>query len=169
MSNLERDPAEDVCGGTAAVAVAPVDDLLPGREVSIGPRGMVVTRTLPHRDRRMVGAWCFIDHYGPHEVSSYGMRVPPHPHTGLQTVSWLLEGRVFHRDSLGNEQYVQPGELNLMTAGRAIVHAEESVAESAPTFHGVQRRVALRGASRHAHAHLAHHPDPPLQQHPGPR
>ncbi|HEX2416763.1 MAG TPA: pirin family protein, partial [Micromonosporaceae bacterium] len=73
--------------------------MLSGREVQIGPRNTLVTRTLPHRERRMVGAWCYLDHYGPeHIAGTPGMRVPPHPHTGLQTVSWLVQGHVLHRD-----------------------------------------------------------------------
>ncbi|MEU8270171.1 pirin family protein, partial [Sphaerisporangium sp. NPDC049002] len=128
MSNLERDPRETVCGGLSEAGEGPARDLLTGREVVLGgPRGMKVTRTLPDRDRRMVGAWCFVDHYGPERAS---MRVPPHPHTGLQTVSWLLEGEVLHRDSVGSEQLIRPGQLNLMTAGRAISHSEESPGET---------------------------------------
>ena len=70
----------------------------------------------------MVGAWCFIDHYGSDEIGAGpGMRVPPHPHLGLQTVSWLLEGEVLHRDSLGSRQTLLPGQLGLMTAGRGIM------------------------------------------------
>lgn len=124
MSNLEQDPQESVCGGLADVAAAPVSELLIGRDVVLGgPRGMKVTRTLPNRDIRMVGAWCFVDHYGPEKAT---MRVAPHPHTGLQTVSWLLRGEVLHRDSVGSEQLIRPGQLNLMTAGRAISHSEDS-------------------------------------------
>ena len=128
MSNLERSPQETACGGRAAVAVEPVRDVLDGSPVALGgPRGMTVTRTLPNRSRRMVGAWCFIDYYGPDDISdSPGMQVPPHPHTGLQTVSWLVEGEVLHRDSVGSVQLVRPGQLNLMTAGHGISHSEQS-------------------------------------------
>src|SRR5215207_1467523 len=124
MSNLEPDPQESVCGGLTTVAAQPVRDLLPGHEVALGgARAMTVTRTLPSRARRMVGAWCLLDFYGPDDVSgSGGMRVPPHPHTGLQTVSWLVAGEVLHRDSLGSHQLIQPGQLNLMTAGVGISH-----------------------------------------------
>jgi redox-sensitive bicupin YhaK (pirin superfamily) len=95
MSNIELHPQETRCGGRTAVADAPVRELQPGASVALGgPRGMMVTRTLPNRTRRMVGAWCFVDYYGPADLTSApGMRVPPHPHTGLQTVSWLVAGR----------------------------------------------------------------------------
>jgi redox-sensitive bicupin YhaK (pirin superfamily) len=124
---------------------------------------MSVTRTLPNRERRMVGAWCFLDYYGPDDISqSDGMRVAPHPHTGLQTVSWLVAGEVLHRDSVGSEQLIMPGQLNLMTAGRGISHSEESPADHSPTLHGVQLWTALPGADRHVGAHFAHHPDLPM-------
>ncbi|MBD0293416.1 MAG: pirin family protein [Jiangellaceae bacterium] len=164
MSNLELAPSEDVCGGRLAVAERPVEEFLYGREVVLGTRGMVVTRTLPNRDRRMVGAWCFIDHYGPEDTA---MRVPPHPHTGLQTVSWLVDGEILHRDSLGSLQPVRPGQLNLMTAGRAIAHSEESPAGRAPTLHGVQLWVALPEPDRDVAAHFEHHPDLPVVSHTG--
>ena len=71
---------------------------------------------LPNKERRMIGAWCFVDHYGPEDITNTaGMRVPPHPHTGLQTVSWLLDGEIHHRDTLGSDALIVPGQLNLMT------------------------------------------------------
>jgi quercetin 2,3-dioxygenase len=168
VSNLELAPEEAVCGGHLAVAAAPVQELLYGREVVLGTRGMVVTRTLPHRDRRMVGAWCFVDQYGPEDVSrSAGMRVPPHPHTGLQTVSWLVEGDVLHRDSLSSLQLVRPGQLNLMTAGRGISHSEESPLNRSRTLHGVQLWIALPERSRNVDPHFEHHPDLPVLNDPG--
>ena len=93
--------------------------LIEPRPVPLGGlRAMTVRRLLPSRDRRMVGAWCFIDHYGPDDVAiTGGMRVAPHPHTGLQTASWIFTGTIEHRDSLGTVTDVRPGELNLMTAG----------------------------------------------------
>jgi quercetin 2,3-dioxygenase len=162
VSNLELAPEEAVCGGRTAVAGAPVQELLYGREVVLGTRGMMVTRTLPHRDRRMVGAWCFVDQYGPEDVSlSGGMRVPPHPHTGLQTVSWLVEGDVLHRDSLGSHQPVRPGQLSLMTAGRGISHSEESPPQRWPVLHGVQLWVALPEPDRYVDPQFEHHADLP--------
>jgi redox-sensitive bicupin YhaK (pirin superfamily) len=104
---------------------------------------MRVRRTLPQRQRSLIGAWCFADHYGPHDVAlSPGMVVPPHPHTGLQTVSWLFSGVIEHRDSGGVHAYVRPGELNLMTAGAGICHSEVST-EATRLLHGVQLWVAL--------------------------
>jgi quercetin 2,3-dioxygenase len=108
-----------------------------------------VRRLLPLRKRRSVGAWCFVDHYGPASVDGVaGMQVPPHPHIGLQTVTWLLAGNVLHRDSLGSEQVIRPGQLNLMTAGRGIAHSEESPEDHDPWLHGVQLWLALPGAQR---------------------
>ena len=163
MSNLEQKPQETPCGGRAAVAVEPVRDLLLGAAVPLGgPRAMSVTRTLPNTSRRMVGAWCFLDYYGPDDISrSGGMRVPPHPHIGLQTVSWLVSGEVLHRDSLGNRQLVTPGQLNLMTAGHGIAHSEESPASHSPMLHGVQLWTALPDRDRHVSPHFVHLPKLP--------
>ena len=105
------------------------------RETEVG--SFRVRRALPHRPRRTVGAWCFVDAYR----GDTAMRVPPHPHTGLQTVTWLVEGEVRHRDSLANDQLIRPGQLNLMTAGRGIAHAEESPAPLTGALAGVQRRL----------------------------
>jgi quercetin 2,3-dioxygenase len=165
VSNLDPVPLE--AAGTASALASPVRDLLDGREVVLGgARGLAVTRTLPQRRLSTVGAWCFADHYGPVELSgdrAAGMRVPPHPHTGLQTVSWLVEGSILHRDSLGNTQLVRPGELALMTAGTGIAHSEESPPPNArpPTLHGVQLWVALPEAHRRAAPAFDHHPDLP--------
>ena len=164
MSNVETNPQETRCGGRAAVAVEPVRELLSGATVPLGgPRAMMVTRTLPNRVRRMVGAWCFVDFYGPADLtSSPGMRVPPHPHLGLQTVSWLVAGEVLHRDSLGSYQLIEPGQLNLMTAARAISHSEETPAKHAAVLHGVQLWTALPDKHRHAAPQFVHHTDLPV-------
>ncbi|MEO7146457.1 MAG: pirin family protein, partial [Terrimesophilobacter sp.] len=118
--------------------------VLEPRDVPLGgPRAMTVRRTLPQRGRSLIGAWCFADHYGPDDVSTTGgMVVPPHPHTGLQTVSWLFAGEIEHRDSTGAHAMVRPGELNLMTAGRGIQHSEVSTAATT-ILHGVQLWTAL--------------------------
>jgi quercetin 2,3-dioxygenase len=124
------------------------------REVPLGgPRAMRVQRTLPQQQRSLIGAWCFIDHYGP---ASARMDVPPHPHTGLQTVSWLFSGEVEHRDSAGIHALIRPGELNLMTAGAGICHSEVSV-ESAAVLHGVQLWVALPDSDRDTARDFAHY------------
>ncbi len=115
-------------------------------------------RTLPQRQRSLIGAWCFIDHYGP---VSARMDVPPHPHTGLQTVSWLFSGEVEHRDSAGVHALVRPGELNLMTAGAGICHSEVSV-ESDAVLHGVQLWVALPGSDRDTGRDFAHYAPTPI-------
>ena len=153
MSNVENDPAEQtVCSAAAAVATEPDAELLHPREVPLGgPRAMRVRRVLPNRDRRMVGAWCFADSYGPTGIAGQpGMQVPPHPHIGLQTVTWLVEGEVWHQDSVGSRQLVHPGELPLMTAGRGIAHSEQSPPEHSPTLYGAQLWLALPEGSRHA-------------------
>src|SRR5258705_4529350 len=158
MSDLDPHPLAAVSGGTADVAAGPVVELLEGRDVVLGgTRGMPVSRTLPNKERRMVGAWCFVDHY----VGDVSMRVPPHPHTGLQTVTWLVEGEVRHQDSLANDQLIRPGQLNLMTAGRGIAHAEESPAGWTGSLHGVQLWVALPDRDRETAPAFAHHADLP--------
>ncbi len=99
---------------------------------------MQVRRTLPQRARSTVGAWCFLDAFGPSDVP---MTVLPHPHTGLQTVTWPLAGEIRHRDSLGNDLLVRPGELNLMTAGTGIAHSE--ISADGVELAGVQLWAAL--------------------------
>jgi redox-sensitive bicupin YhaK (pirin superfamily) len=100
-----------------------------------------ISRTIPHARLKTIGAWCFIDHFGPTEQTE-PMVVAAHPHSGLQTVTWLFEGRIEHRDSVGSVQLITPGQVNLMTAGRGISHSELSL-EGAKWFHGVQLWVAL--------------------------
>ncbi|GIJ31397.1 hypothetical protein Vse01_05450 [Micromonospora sediminimaris] len=135
--------------------------LLPGHDVPLG-RYTTVRRLLPQRTRRLVGAWCFVDHFGPDDVAQRpGMEVPPHPHTGLQTVTWLLDGEILHRDSLGNQQPIRPGQLNVMTSGHGIAHSERSPAEHPPLMHGVQLWVALPDEARAAGADFAHHAELP--------
>ena len=118
---------------------------------------MTVRRTLPQRQRSLIGAWCFLDHYGPDRVDETGgMMVTPHPHTGLQTVSWLFGGSIEHRDSVGSHAIVRPGELNLMTAGRGVSHSEVSTDETT-VLHGVQLWVALPGAYRDTQPDFTHY------------
>jgi redox-sensitive bicupin YhaK (pirin superfamily) len=166
LSNLEVRPAERICTpGGAAAPDRPGDlQILEPRDVPLGgPRAMNVRRTLPQRARSLVGAWCFLDLYGPDDVAaSAGMQVPPHPHTGLQTVSWLFEGEVLHRDSVGSVATIRPGELNLMTAGRGIAHSEQSPVERPPRLHGVQLWIALPGELRHRPPEFAHYGDLPV-------
>lgn len=148
MSNIEAHPAEVDCGASPEPGV----EVIPAREVPLGgPRAMLVRRTLPTRDRSMIGAWCFADHYGPDDVSAGdrpGMNVLPHPHTGLQTVSWLFEGEIEHTDSADVHAMVRPGELNLMSAGNGISHSEVST-PATTILHGVQLWLALPDRDRH--------------------
>ena len=152
MSNTETAPVEVAC------AASPFAGVLHPREVPLGgPRAIRVRRTLPQRERSLIGAWCFADHYGPHDVrGGTGMDVPPHPHTGLQTVSWLFSGEVEHRDSAGVHAMVRPGELNLMTAGAGICHSEVST-PATTVLHGAQLWVALPDAARDTDRDFAHY------------
>ena len=122
-----------------------------------------VRRALPRRGRRTVGAWCFADHMGPADVEpERGIDIGPHPHTGLHTVTWLLDGEVLHRDSLGSEQVIRPGQLNLMTAGYGVAHAEESTGSYRGTLEGVQLWVAQPSSTRTGAAAFEHHASLPV-------
>jgi redox-sensitive bicupin YhaK (pirin superfamily) len=158
VSNLDVAPIEERCSAGPGDGI----EVLHPRDVPLGgPRAIRVRRTLPQRQRSLVGAWCFADHYGPHDVrDGPGMDVPPHPHTGLQTVSWLFQGEIEHRDSAGVDALVRPGELNLMTAGVGICHSEVSRANSR-VLHGVQLWVALPDADRNTGRNWDHYvPEP---------
>lgn len=139
-----------------------VHEPLLARDVLLG-RTTHVRRLVPNKTRRMIGAWCFLDHYGPDDIKATGgMWVPPHPHTGLQTVTWLFEGVGRHTDSLGSDQLIRPGQLNVMTAGPGICHAEVSPPEAPQSLHGVQLWVCLpeevRDRTPPAFDHLAELP-----------
>src|SRR5687768_6879489 len=138
----------------------------PAHRAQVGP--LSIRRALPVRQRRMVGPWCFLDRYGPLTFAEgKPMDVAPHPHIGLQTVSWLLDGEVLHRDSLGFESLIVPGELNVMTSGRAIAHSEESPRSPSGVLNGVQLWVALPDAARHGDPAFHHYKDLPLVESPG--
>ncbi|WP_112234435.1 MULTISPECIES: pirin family protein [Kocuria] len=175
MSNPEKNPQPTVCrpgaapvrGGLRSGVVVvdgqdgPVEILEP-RDVPLGgPRGMTVRRTLPQKGRSLIGAWCFLDSYGPDDVAATGgMKVARHPHTGLATVSWLFEGRIDHVDSAGNWATVRPGEVDLMNAGRGITHSEFSTANTS-VLHGVQLWYAFPDADRFGEPSLdTHRPEP---------
>jgi hypothetical protein len=147
-------PPDAGCGSPHAPEV----ELLASREASVG--GMAVRRALPRRRRRTVGAWCFADHFGP-AAPPAAMQVGPHPHTGLQTVTWLVEGEVLHRDSLGSEQLIRPGQLNLMSAGHGVAHAEERPAAYGGGTHGAQLWVAQPEATRDGPPAFEHHAELP--------
>lgn len=112
------------------------------RKGSLG-EGMEIARALPTKERRMVGAWCFLDHVGPIAFApGVGLHVGAHPHTRLQTFTWMIEGEVLHRDSLGYEQVLRAGQVNLMTAGYGISHTEDSVRDG-ERLHAAQLWIAL--------------------------
>jgi quercetin 2,3-dioxygenase len=156
MSNLDLSPTEVTGGRRGDAPGGPV--VLPYRSVPLGgPRAMPVRRSLPQRAQSLIGAWCFVDHYGPDDVSrTGGMTVPGHPHTGLQTVSWLFAGEVEHRDTTGVHAIVRPGQLNLMTAGSGIAHSEYST-PATTVLHGAQLWIALPAAHRFAEPGFAHY------------
>src|SRR5262245_22477539 len=134
---------------------------LPARQAEVG--SLRILRALPRRQRRMVGAWCFLDRYGPVSFTSEKpMDVAPHPHIGLQTVSWLLQGEIIHHDSLGCEALMRAGQLNLMTSGHGIAHSEESPKVNSGRLDGVQLWVALPDAARHTSAVFCHHASLPI-------
>jgi redox-sensitive bicupin YhaK (pirin superfamily) len=126
-----------------------------------------VRRALPQRERRSIGSWCFVDHFGPAAVSEdRGLDIGPHPHIGLQTVTWLLAGEVLHRDSLGSEQVIRPGQLNLMTAGHGVAHSEEATGHYRGELHGVQLWVAQPGTTRDGPPAFEHHAELPRVEFP---
>jgi len=125
----------------------PIELLIQGRVHELGP-GFPVRRVLPSVKRRMVGPFIFLDHFGPMTIlpGGDGMAVRPHPHIGLATVTYLFEGGIFHRDSLGYAQAIRPGDVNWMTAGSGIAHSERTEPEMKRAgfrMHGVQTWVAL--------------------------
>jgi redox-sensitive bicupin YhaK (pirin superfamily) len=142
--------------------MAPVLQRIPAR-VSVIGRDFTIRRALPSAQRRMVGAWCFLDQAGPVTYGAgQGLHVGPHPHIGLQTFTWMIEGEIMHRDSLGYEQVIRPGQVNLMTAGRGIVHAEDAVTEVAGRLHAAQLWIALPDAERHREPSFHHYPELPV-------
>lgn len=152
---------DDAAPGLAGPAVCdgPRALLLEAREVPLGGvRAMEVHRSLPQRALPMVGAWCFLDRFGPQTAR---MRVEPHPHIGLQTVTWPLVGEVRHRDTLGSDVVVRRGVLNLMTSGAGIAHSEYSVGDDAVPLDALQLWVALPESRRHGAAGFERHEDLP--------
>ncbi len=134
--------------------------ILTPRTVKLTTRtGIDIHRTLPNRNIRTIGAWCFVDHFGPTDQKD-AMSVASHPHVGLQTVSWLFSGAVEHCDSLESVQIIQPGELNLMTAGYGVAHSELSLIGSSP-MHGVQLWTALPNSARNGEARFDHYKNLP--------
>lgn len=144
----------------ATGAVPDRPEVLPGRTARVGT--LPVRRALPTRGRRTVGPWCFVDHMGPTTLDAGPpIAVPPHPHLGLQTVTWLFTGAALHRDSLGSEQVVRPGQLNLMTAGSGIAHSEEDPGGPVGGLHGMQLWVAQPSSTRDGSPAFEHHGELP--------
>lgn len=124
--------------------------------------GFVVRRALPSSQQRMVGPWIFFDHMGPAEFQpAQGIDVRPHPHINLATVTYLFEGEMLHRDSLGHEQLIQPGAINLMVAGRGIVHSErqrDEIKARGNRLEGLQLWLALPAADEETEPAFHHYP-----------
>ncbi|MGH9132407.1 MAG: pirin family protein [Ilumatobacteraceae bacterium] len=134
----------------------PCVEFIPSHDARVGE--LHVRRALPRRARRNVGAWCFVDHIGPASVTEdRGVDIGPHPHIGLQTVTWLFEGEIVHRDSLGSEQLIRAGQLNLMTAGHGVSHSEEATGRYRGVLHGMQLWVAQPDATRDGRPAFEHH------------
>jgi quercetin 2,3-dioxygenase len=156
VEDVPVDPAGDDGPGVEP----PVVEVTPSRASQVGR--LTVRRALPRPQRRTVGAWCFADHMGPVTVTEQDPAdIGPHPHIGLQTVTWLVAGELLHRDSLGSEQPIRPGQLNLMSAGHGVVHAEESKGRYAGELHGIQLWVAQPERTRHAAPAFEHHAELP--------
>lgn len=129
--------------------------------------GITLRRALPAHGLRAVGAWCFLDHAGPAKFEpGQGMHVGPHPHIGLQTFTWMIEGELLHRDSLGNEMVIRAGQVNLMTAGHGIVHSEDAVVDGG-RLHAAQMWIALPDAERDRAPGFQHYPDLPQVERDG--
>lgn len=145
-----------------ATGRSPEMQFIPTRDALLG-EGMTIRRALPSAQCRMIGAWCFLDHFGPVDATrGDGLRVGPHPHNSLQTFTWPLAGEILHRDSLGYEQIIRPGQVNLMTAGCGISHSEESPPVRSPRLHGAQLWIALPEAVRHCEPAFEHYPELPV-------
>ncbi|WP_410870831.1 pirin family protein [Nocardia sp. A7] len=167
MSDMEIAPDEALC--EPSPRPGPITELYPAREVPLGGvRGVYVERTLPQRDLPTVGAWCFLDRFGSAAATEAGASpdILPHPHIGLQTVTWPLDGRIRHRDSVGSDVEIAPGQLNLMTSGRGIAHSEFGV-PGAEAGHGLQLWIALPGTATDIDPHFEQHRELPVYAAPG--
>jgi redox-sensitive bicupin YhaK (pirin superfamily) len=164
MSDLIKEAKLSDSKDCPASSQKPIHEKIPTRNALLG-EGLTIRRALPQRARRMIGAWCFFDHFGPLDLKKSGLNVAPHPHIGLQTFTWTIAGEILHRDSLGSKQVIRPGAVNLMTAGKGISHSEESLPDS--VLHGVQLWIALPDAMRNMEPAFAHHPDLPTHEQEG--
>ena len=144
----------------ASHSAPPAIEVVDGRTTRVGE--LPVRRVLPRRARRTVGAWCFADHMGPIAVDEFHtVEIGPHPHIGLHTVTWLVAGELLHRDSIGSEQLIRPGQLNLMTAGHGVAHSEEATNDYRGDLHGMQLWVAQPEGTRHGLPAFEHHAELP--------
>lgn len=147
------------CPGCSEAAVL---EKIPAHVAQIG-EAFTVRRAVPTKQRRMVGPWCFLDHAGPASFEvGQGLNVGPHPHIGLQTFTWMIAGEVMHYDSLGYQQLIRPGQVNLMTGGSGITHAEVSPADWSGEIHAAQLWIALPDAERNREPNFQHYPDLPI-------
>lgn len=143
-----------------------IDLVIPSREKDLG--GFSVRRVLPYASHRMVGPFIFFDHMGPADFApGQGMTVRPHPHIHLSTVTYLFEGKIHHRDSLGSDQVIEPGAVNWMTAGHGIVHSErtpDEVKQIGGRLNGIQCWVALPEEVQDTEPSFMHHPSSSLPE-----
>lgn len=157
MSNLLKD-CRPACTGLADNS--PIELMIEAKEKDLG--GFSVRRLLPTPEKRMVGPWIFFDHMGPASFTAgEGINVRPHPHINIATVTYLFAGEILHRDSLGNDMTITPGDINLMVAGKGIVHSERERPEvtSVPhTLHGLQLWLALPADSEEIDPAFYHYP-----------
>jgi len=141
-------------------------EMYAGREVHLGD--LAILRALPVKGRRLIGPWCFLDRFGPLTFNQgTPMDVAPHPHMGLQTVTWLLDGEIVHDDSLQQEAVLRPGGLNVMTSGGAIAHSERTPDDNTGRLSGVQLWTALPESRRHGSASFQHLGTVPTFEAPG--
>lgn len=156
--NIEtnRDESDD----ESSAGCDAVELVIPSRDKDLG--GFSVRRVLPTAKRKMVGPWIFFDHMGPASFpAGQGINVRPHPHINLATVTYLFEGEILHRDSVGSVQLIRPGDINLMVAGRGIVHSERErpeVKAAAHNLHGLQLWLALPEADEETAPAFYHYP-----------
>lgn len=158
MSNTENHHQLASSLDCPAVTGSPVLERVTPHNTDVG--GIEVNRVLPRRQRRVIGAWCFLDHIGPVSGREIDLHVGAHPHISLQTFTWMMQGEILHRDSLGTEQVIRPGQVNLMTAGRGIAHTEDSVAGQ-NAIHAAQLWIALPKEHADTEPSFDHYPDLP--------
>ncbi len=163
MSNLSEQCEQECDDHTRAEAI---ELIVHPRDKDLG--GFSVRRALPTVQRRMVGPWVFFDHMGPADFpAGQGIDVRPHPHIGIATVTYLFEGEILHRDSLGSYQPIRPGDINLMVTGSGIVHSErerDEVRSSDHRLHGLQLWMALPEAQQEIDPAFYHYPGSSIPQ-----